>query len=205
MDVKLVVWDFDGVLNRNIIDEEFIWTRTFERDWGQPVGAFQRFMFGADFDRVITGRQDLRARIKDWLQMVASERSPEEFMAYWFQHDYCPDSELLALAGHLAGAGQRQVILTNNEAHRARFIARQPEVKGRFERIFASGELGVAKPDHAVYQLVADRYASVTSEILLIDGMPANVLAARCCGWQALQFRQDCREDVIARLSAMLG
>ena len=67
IDVDYVVWDFDGVVNRNIVDGRFIWSDNFEADLGIPLQPFTNFIFSGKFTDVICGRKDLLEHIGDWI------------------------------------------------------------------------------------------------------------------------------------------
>ena len=58
-----------------------------------------------------------------------------------------------------------------------------------FERIFYSYEMGLRKPDPAIYAAV-DRELGITSpaEVLFIDDNAANIASAAAYGWRTLYF-----------------
>ena len=58
-----------------------------------------------------------------------------------------------------------------------------------FERIFYSYEMGLRKPDPAIYAAV-DRELGITSpaEVLFIDDNAANIASAAAYGWRTLHF-----------------
>jgi len=52
--------------------------------------------------------------------------------------------------------------------------------------IVYSHEVGVAKPDPAIFALTRDRLGVQSQEIVFLDDHEANVHAARACGWHAV-------------------
>jgi 2-haloacid dehalogenase len=58
----------------------------------------------------------------------------------------------------------------------------------RFRDIVVSGVEKVAKPAPAIFELAARRFGIVPGRALFIDDSPANVAAARDCGWHAHHF-----------------
>jgi HAD superfamily hydrolase (TIGR01509 family) len=52
--------------------------------------------------------------------------------------------------------------------------------------IVYSHEVGVAKPDPAIFALTRDRLGVQSQEIVLLDDLQANVQAARASGWHAV-------------------
>ena len=59
----------------------------------------------------------------------------------------------------------------------------------RFDRLFLSGELKIAKPDPAIYAHVEKEAGVDSSELYFIDDTPANIDAAAQRGWQTHLFR----------------
>ena len=46
----------------------------------------------------------------------------------------------------------------------------------------------MAKPDHAIYHCLCEKYGLNPSECLFTDDMPENIQAAKKCGFQAILF-----------------
>ena len=57
-----------------------------------------------------------------------------------------------------------------------------------FTEIFASGEVGLRKPDTAFYQLVLRRVGLPAPSVLFVDDKPGNVDAARALGIQGVVY-----------------
>jgi len=69
-----------------------------------------------------------------------------------------------------------------------------------FDQLTWSCELGIAKPDPAIYRLTCDRLGVLPEEALFLDDKPENVQAAEQLGLHALQFRSV--DDLRSRLAA---
>ena len=54
--------------------------------------------------------------------------------------------------------------------------------------VTVSGEIGLIKPDRAIFEHHADTFGLEPAETLFIDDVLANVTGARTAGWQAIQF-----------------
>ena len=199
IDVDYVVWDFDGVLNANIVDGRFIWADNFERDIGQSLESFTRAIFNAEFDRILRGEKDLLAHVSAWLTAVACARSPESILRYWFESDSHVDLELLAVMERVAAAGGKNIIATNNELRRASYIEKEMGFGSRVERIFASGRMRCLKPEAKFFREVTRERVS-PGRVILIDDNHQNLRAARDLGWHTHHFAGD-----YDRLKARLG
>ena len=201
----VIAWDFDGVLNRNIKNGEFLWHRNFETDLGQSVSVFTQHMFGTRLDDIITGKEDLRDRAESWSDSVGFSPGADALLAYWFEKDSFPDPAMLAIMQDLTGRGFRQVIATNQEARRTAFIENEMGFAALVERVFASGRMGVRKPESAFYNAVTSSLGVDAQDMLLIDDTLANVEHAGRCGWRAIHFQEKDAGNFRRRLFSLLA
>ncbi len=195
----IIAWDFDGVLNRNQAGGRYVWEDEFTERVGQPASAFGAFVFGRP-PMVISGEIDILDRLEEWTASVDCLLTAREILDYWLAADARPDGEMIQLIDALNRAGVRQVIATNNEARRAAYIADRMAMGARMERVFASGHLGVAKPDPRYFRQITEALGSTPEEMFFVDDLQANVQAAVSCGWQGYHFTEATRADLIARL-----
>lgn len=195
----LIAWDFDGVLNRNVIDGALIWARDFETDLGAPLADFQNYVFRSGrFRDVLIGKRDLRTVVANWIATAKLDHSPEDILDYWFAKDAHTDVEILAL---LKSIQCRHVIATNNEAHRARFILQDMGFSSVVEHMFAAGPMGTAKPSPEFFKQIEEWSGLPADRLVLIDDADANIKAAAKRGWQTFLFSDETR----AGLAAWLG
>ena len=58
--MTILVWDFDGVLNANIVDGRFVWADTLQQDWGIETAALAGYLFHPDrIGQIMRGATDL--------------------------------------------------------------------------------------------------------------------------------------------------
>jgi 2-haloacid dehalogenase len=114
---------------------------------------------------------NIRAFRKHWHEMVS--------------HAY---DDSVAIMRRLIAAGHDVTMLTNFNSDtfaQARtlfpFLA---EPRG----VTVSGDIGLIKPDRAIYERHAADFALDPAATLFIDDNPANVEGARAAGWQAIRF-----------------
>lgn len=95
------------------------------------------------------------------------------------------DPGSVELIEELAAAGRRLALLSNApRAHGTAFRTRQWAAP--FEHFVISGELGVAKPDAAIWQALLARLGAHAGEVLFLDDREVNVAAAREAGIHAI-------------------
>lgn len=195
----LVVWDFDGVLNRNLPQETYVWAASVAADRGYDPVSFEEVVFASGkFADVMCGRLDLLDVVAEWLSGEGSDEEPDLFLAHWFAHEALPDDEV---GGWLDQCPTRKVIGTNNEARRAAYIAGDMGFGARVDRLFASGDLGTVKPQAGFYQAIEDWSGVPARRILLIDDNATYVAGAHRRGWNAFHFTDATRH----RLPGILG
>lgn len=190
--IEAVCFDFGGVF----IASPFAAAARAARDLGVPEAEMLELVFGPydqdgdhpwhrlergqlTFDEATAQIAALaestgRGRIEpmDVLIGMASDREPREFV--------------VELVRDLRGAGVRTGIITNNirefgEAWRAMI-----PVDELFDDIVDSCEVGVRKPDPAIYRLACERLGVAPERALFIDDHQGNVVGARAIGMGAV-------------------
>jgi 2-haloacid dehalogenase len=74
-----------------------------------------------------------------------------------------------------------------------------------FDDIVISGEVGLVKPDKAIFELLLERIGRPAGECLLIDDHDRNILAARELGFQTIQFQSPQQLEAELRSRGILG
>nr|WP_234826482.1 HAD-IA family hydrolase [Sinorhizobium meliloti] len=67
--------------------------------------------------------------------------------------------------------------------------------------MYYSAALGSRKPDQAFFKQVAALSGLRPDQLLLVDDPPANIDAARLCGWNAIHWQRG--SMLFARLAAI--
>ena len=192
--MKLIAWDFDGVLNQGFQGGFHLWQQGFEADLGVSAQVFTEFIFApGQFDAVLTGKRDLLDLLGDWIAAHQVPLKAEVVLDYWLAKDAHLDDQVL---GWLTACGIPGVIATNNEAHRAGYIWNIMGLRHKLQRIFASGPLGVKKPAAPFFQAIEAWSGLPPDEILLIDDAEKNIVAARALGWQVFHFTETSRDQL---------
>ena len=151
-------------------------------------------MFGSGaFNAVLTGERDLLDLLADWIATYAVPHTPQAVLAYWLTKDAHADAEVM---GWLARCPVPGVIATNNERHRAAYIWDTMGFCSAMQKIFASGPLGVKKPDGRFFAEIEAWSGHAPPDILLIDDAEKNIQAAAARGWQVFHFTDETREKL---------
>ncbi len=185
----IVVWDFDGVLNRAYDEHGFLWCRALEEDLGVPSSAFQALTFGGGrFRDVLIGRTSITDHLENVVARLGLSIEPQVLVDYWIGRDFNLNVEVLNVVGDLLRLGVTSIIGTNNDPVRAAAIRARKEVTDGFEEVIASGDVGIAKPAPEFFAIVARKLGMTPSDLLLVDDTKANLDTAAVMGWRTLAF-----------------
>lgn len=123
-------------------------------------------------------------------------------LAGWDAHMWTTENPpMLAWQQQLSARGVKTAILSNMGDNIHESIVRKFNWLARFDVLVWSYELGIAKPDPAIYRHVLAELAVAPAEALFIDDKHANIEAALNLGIKAHLFStpERLREDLIAQ------
>jgi putative hydrolase of the HAD superfamily len=205
-DERGLLVDYGGVLTSSAGDA----FRSFEREVGVPPGTVVELILEA---YEAPGGDDPIARFE------RGESTPEEFASAF--------AARLADRGHrvdaddihnrILGATQREhdmwaVVRTARDAGvRTALLSNSwgldgypvEELRAHFDTLVISGEVGLRKPDPAIYRLAAERLELSPSACAFVDDLPRNVEAARDVGMYGVHHTDV--PQTAAALSWLLG
>ncbi len=153
-------------------------------DRGSPV----REAFFAAFDEADVGRGgDFEAIHPALVREAGLQLTADEFRLAW-NDIFTRNPPMLEL---LHAIPRPRVLLSNTCApHVAWIKERFPEVLPRFDHCVLSNEVGLLKPEAAIYRHVESLTGLPPERHLFTDDLAQNVEGARACGWQGHQFRE---------------
>jgi putative hydrolase of the HAD superfamily len=207
--VDLVLFDFGGVFT----ESPFFAVEGMARDLGVDIQQFAELMFGAyhlDTDH-------------PWHQLergeITFDYAREEILALGIASGMAVDPMdlLVRMAGgnlvrdsmvqtlrDIKAAGYATAIITNNVREFRDGWRGLIPVDELIDRVFDSSELGVRKPDPAIYQLALSGMGGVSpGRAVFLDDVEQNVLSARDLGIHAIQVPDD-PEAAIRELRELL-
>jgi putative hydrolase of the HAD superfamily len=205
---EVVIFDFGGVFT----ESPFETVARVGEELGAAPGQVEEILFGPyheDTDHA-------------WHRLergeIALEEAVREIAAIGAEHDFelNPVEVLMRTGGGLRevlvervralrGAGLATALLTNNVAEfRPHWRALLP-VDELFDLVVDSSEVGVRKPDPAIYRLALAGMGDVAPErTLFLDDYPSNVAAAESLGIRSVLVERDLRA-ALAAIDALLG
>ena len=183
--IKAVIWDLGGVL-----------ARTNDRAPRTEL-AHRLGMTYAELDAAVFNSPSARQAS---LGVISAERHWEnvctglnwpledlaEFQRLFWGGDQL-DMELVAYIRNLKPAF-KSGLLSNNWSNLRHLIENRWQISDAFDTLVNSAEVGLLKPDPAIYQLTLERLGVQPQQAIFVDDFIENVQAARQLGWRAVQF-----------------
>ncbi|AFH93677.1 TPA: glucose-1-phosphatase [Providencia stuartii] len=177
----LYIFDMGNV----IIDIDF--NRVFDK-WSELSGTpseqiKSRFTFGNIFQQHECGKiSDI-----EFAEMLCEELgitlSFEEFAEGWHAIFMSVRPEVIDIMERLREQGHRVVVLSNtNRLHLDYWPEHYPEIAASSDFLYLSQDLGMRKPDPAIYQYVLESEEFDAADAIFFDDVEDNIKAAEALG-----------------------
>ncbi|GAA1279262.1 hypothetical protein GCM10009646_77820 [Streptomyces aureus] len=209
-----MVWcDFGGVLSPPV-DEAFARLASAAGVPVQDLAAAARAVAAAmGLDGVAAPLERGVLSQREWGRRVTAALAPRWHplidLGRFGDHFYTGRVLNTALLDHLTSlreCGVRLGLLTNSvkewEPHRAAMFAAAGRSDAVFDAVLRSHEVGVAKPDEAMFALAEAVFGTPPGQCVLIDDVTDNCEAARRRGWTALPHTTT--EQTVAAVGRLL-
>jgi epoxide hydrolase-like predicted phosphatase len=187
MAIRTVIFDIGGVLERVGYADAELGTKWRDR-LGMDQAAFTGAMRRVDPDhRAQTGEMSEAAyRGRCAAELRLSPAQADEFMADMWDW-YCGDldEEMMAFAASLRPRLRTAIISNSADGARREEIARYA-FDTIFDPIIYSHEVGLAKPDPAIFDLACARMDLEPTQAIFVDDVPGHAAAARALGMHAI-------------------
>lgn len=165
-------------------------------------GEWQEFTEAADF-AALNAMADRGAPVGEVIKRAA-EKNPHdgELVAQYYARfkDSLtgPIPGVADIISELKASDLRLLGLTNWSAETYRHAPASAPAIGELDAVVVSGEEGIAKPDHELFQRMTERYNLVPQQTVFIDDTEHNVEAATELGFVAMRFTgaTQLREDL---------
>lgn len=185
MTLKAVLFDMDGVIRH--WDE--VGERAGEEAAGLPRGAITAVAYSIpEFWQTQVGTVTAR-QWADAVGAALAERYGEGARVaadVYFAYAGRVDTEMVGLVA--AVRERATVALLSNATDQLREHLAHHELMDAFDVVFCSAEIGMAKPDVAIYRHAADVLGVAPQECFFTDDRPENVAGAREAGMRAEVF-----------------
>jgi putative hydrolase of the HAD superfamily len=198
--IQGVIFDFGGVLN----NMRWEVARELEAEHGLDRHSIVRTLYDADDWRQIEiGKGDIEAfaaAAHARLETAAGRTLPP-LHRHW-RDSWGPIEENLALVRALRPP-YKLAILSNADRTLEDRLRDGAGIYDWFDCVVVSAVVGLAKPEHAIYRLAANRLGLPPEQCVFIDDMERNVAAAREVGMAGIHYRVHQSDDLAAQLAGL--
>ncbi|EHD23722.1 MULTISPECIES: glucose-1-phosphatase [Brenneria] len=143
----------------------------------------ERFVMGETFEQHERGEITDEAFAERLCHEMGISLSFEQFSAGWQAIFVSLRPEVIDIMRRLRQEGHRVVILSNtNRLHCAHWPVLFPEVEQAADRLYLSQDIGLRKPEVAIYRHVLTQEGATADQAVFFDDNPANIAAAQALG-----------------------
>jgi 2-haloacid dehalogenase len=184
--IHAVIFDFGGVL---IGWEPHRVYRRFFDDASQTAAFLAEIGFAEWNAKQDAGRPfaegvaELSARFPQHARLIRA------YHEYWEESITGPIPGSVEILHALKRRGIPVYGLSNWSAETFPLVREKYDLFTLLDGYLISGDVGLAKPDPAIFHILLERIGRAASECLLIDDAPANIETARQLGFETVLFR----------------
>ncbi|HEX4107369.1 MAG TPA: HAD family phosphatase [Solirubrobacteraceae bacterium] len=198
-EVRAVVFDVGGVL----CPSPLIGFSAVDEAWGVPGGTVEAaFRGGAEFMEAETGRIGIDAFFNGLCARVSAAHGvaadPARLYEMFQEIFGEPVPEMIDLAVELRRAGYLTGLMSNIYRERRRWL--YALVPGGVDVVVDSSEVGMRKPDPAIYEKLLEMLAVPAGAVAFVDDFAENVTAAEALGLRGIFF-----EDPVQVRAALIA
>lgn len=194
--IKNIVFDFGGVLFD--LDYEGA-IKTFKKiGLADAEQRLDRYHQRGVFELLECGRMAPDAFREELGRMCGRALTHDEVMSAWLGYVGAPvDEDKLATLDELRARGYRTFLLSNTNpfvqswAESPQFSKSGRPLSDYLEKCYCSFEVGIMKPDPAIFRYMLDDVGIAPEETLFLDDSPANIAAASDLGIQTLLVEKN--------------
>ena len=184
-EIDVVFWDLGGVLVRT---EDRTKREAWEARFGMKPRQLDGMIFGSEMGKKAALGQANAEDVWEWvrLQFELSHEEGELLIRDFWQGDDL-DMELV---GYIRGlrAQFRTGLISNAWLELREQLEDVWHIDDAFDDLVISAEVGLAKPDPAIYRLALDRLGVQAERSIFVDDFESNIAAASEMGMRAVLF-----------------
>ena len=198
MTIKALIWDLEGVL---MLTDDANMPLTVAKKLNAPYEKVQEIFFSDTNDKVDLGevtQDQFNEYILDTLQI---SRDKKHLLEEVLNEEFNIDKDLLKNITGLRREYKTGLISNFSNDLRPK-IENEWAIGGAFDEIIISCEVGVIKPDPAIFNLMLDRLGVKADESVFIDDRIKNIDGAKKMGFHTIFFTD--KEQALKELTRIL-
>lgn len=181
---KVVLFDFDGVLNKSNIAFQIL-TERFAITHEQILNFFK------ENTNIWRGKNDLILELNTFFQTHKINIDAQEFVSFWLENDLHIIQDHLDYMLSLKKRGYTVCLASNQEYYRAQYIRDHVSEIQELDYVFFGSEIGYIKYDIEYWNHVIKTLGVSPEEILLIDDQKGILAIAEQVGIDGLLYSMN--------------
>lgn len=198
MTIKALIWDMEGVLM--LTDENDI-SLTVAKALNAPYEKVREIYFSDTNDKVDLGEITMDQFNEYVLDTLQISRDKKRLLEDVFNEKAYIDEDLLKQIVQMSKEYKIGLLSNYSNDLRPR-IENEWAIGSAFDEIIISCEVGVVKPDPAIFNLMLDRLSVKADESVFIDDRIKNIDGAKKMGFHTIFFTS--REQALEELALIL-
>lgn len=206
MDYQALILDFGGVLTSPLHESMAAFAETIGIELqdlarvtlGVYAGADDELVIGFETGRI--GRAEFEVALARRLAEVTGVEVPPEDLVERIFAGLRSETEMLSAVGTVRAAGIRTALLSNSWGME---LYRRSELEGLFDVVVISGEVGLRKPDPAIFTLTTERLGVPPGACVFVDDYPGHLQPAMEAGMTTVLHRSP--DETIRELEGLFG
>lgn len=189
---KAVIFDFFGVFCPDITME---WFKKATPDWQDKKDVFQSICSRSDYGKL--SRDDFNVEVADLVGVSV------QCLVDGVEKETVINDSLVQYVNNLKARGFKIACLSNGTHEWTLRVIQNHGLGNLFETVILSGDLGIVKPDPAIYAHTVKDLGVEASEAIFVDDRQINVDAGESVGIKSILFTKTSNfVDSFERLSA---
>ena len=136
--------------------------------------------------------------LEQTIALLQFQGTEAEMVAAW-EDIFIENHAMTRFVQQLHGRYPLYLLSNTSDIHLDYFIAKYPVFQYFSDAVY-SHIAGSIKPGRAIFELAIRQFGVEPSEAVYIDDLPANVAAARACGFHAIQYDHTRHGDLLPQL-----
>jgi glucose-1-phosphatase len=202
MAITTVVFDFGNVLG---FFDHWRALRQLSALTDVSAEAIRERLFTSDLEDAYESGRISTPELLTYARRLCGFRCSDADIETSFANMFWPNKELCRLVPGLKPRYQLFLLSNTNDMHCRWFRRQFAETLAHFDGLFFSHEVGMRKPHPEIYQHCLVRMKCRPEQCVFIDDVPANIDAARACGWHGIVYTDyDTLRRELAQLDIMV-
>lgn len=193
--IQAIIFDIGGVLIRT---EDYAPRRSIEQRFGLALGDAELIVFNSPGGQA-TQRGEYTEE-QNWLRVQAELGLSDEDLSFFRREFWAGDKLDTALIDYIRRLRPhyQTAIISNAMPGLMALLTGKHPIADAFDVIIGSGDVGIAKPDPAIYQMALTQLGRRPEEAIFIDDSQRNIKGAHAVGLHTIHYTPGL--DLIAAL-----